>query len=145
MPIRVVLVEDDRQTRETLIELLDRESDIEVIAEAADGKSAMVLVRDVSPDIVVMGVFLPRLNGIQATEFIVSENPEVKVILMSTGFEKVFVDYLLRLGAGDCILKEHAGSELAQAIREVVEGSIYRGGSGLVPRRIGDLDNCRYC
>lgn len=127
MSIRVVLVEDNRSMRETIIELLEKEPGIEVIAEAADGQSALLLVRDVNPDVVVMGVFLPRMNGIQATGFIVSEYPNTRVILMSMHFEREFVDYPFRVGASGFVLKDNACSEMAHAIREVMEGRTYRG------------------
>ena len=127
MPIRVVLVDDDRKTRETLIDLLERESDIEVIAEAADGQSGLLLVRDVNPDVVVMDVFMPQINGIQATGSIASQHPGTKVILLSMGYEKVFVDYLFRIGASGFILKTNVSSELASAIHKVMEGRTFRG------------------
>lgn len=125
--IKVVLVEDEKSIRQSLLELLDKEPDIDVIGEAADGQSAVLLARDVDPDVVVLGVFIPRMNGIRATEAIVSESPGTKVILMSIGFDQELIDHLLNAGASGLVLSGYATIELPIAIREAMEGRIFKG------------------
>ena len=115
MKIKVLLVDDHRIVREGIKSLIDSQSDMEVIAEASSGREAIRIVRKMSPDLVVMDVAMPDMNGIEATRHITSEFPGVKVIALSMHSNKRFVVEILRVGASGYLLKDCAFEELANA------------------------------
>jgi len=117
--IKVLLVDDHCLVREGLRALLERQPDIEVAADAGDGQSAVQAARKVRPDVVVMDIAMPVLNGIEATRMIVSEMPETKVVVLSMHGHKQIVLEVLRAGATGYILKNCAQEDLAEAIRTV--------------------------
>jgi len=120
-----LLVDDHAIIRQGLRSLLEKQPDIEVVAEAEDGRKALELVRKVLPDIVVMDVSMPGLNGIEATRQICSELPQVRVIALSIHSNRRFVTDMLRAGAAGYILKECLFDELVQAIQAVAAGDSY--------------------
>lgn len=132
MSVRILLADDHGIIREGLRSLLEKESDLEVIGEAEDGRKAMGMVSELSPDIVIMDITMPNLNGVDATHQIVNDFPKVKVIALSIHSNKRFVTDMLMAGASGYILKECLSDELVQAIRTVSEG-----GSYLSPRITG--------
>nr|MBS0021516.1 response regulator [Gammaproteobacteria bacterium] len=105
--------------------LLVAQPDITVIGEAGNGKEAVERVRAHAPDVVVMDLNMPELNGINATERIVAASPETKVVALSIHAGKPFVDDMLRAGATGCVLKENAPEELVRCIRAVLRGDRY--------------------
>ena len=119
MNIRVLLAEDHKIVREGLRSLLEKQPDMEVIAEAGDGREALRLVRETSPNIVIMDVVMPELNGIEATRQIVAKAPGVKVIALSMYSDARFVTGMLSAGASGYILKDCALDELILAIHTV--------------------------
>lgn len=124
--IRILLVDDHKLVRDSLRALIEHQADdIEVVAEAADGRAAVELVRNLSPDVVVMDIGMPDLNGIEATRQILAEAPDVKVIALSMHAGRHFVADMFGAGASGYVLKESAFKELAQAIRTVVAGRTY--------------------
>jgi len=125
MSIRILLAEDHKIMREGLRSLLEKQPDMEVIAEAGDGREALRLVQETSPNIVVMDVVMPDLNGMEATRQIVGECPGVKVIALSMHSDNLFVTEMLKSGASGYLLKDCAFEELARAIRAVVGGKTY--------------------
>ena len=125
MSIRILLADDHGIVREGLRSLLEKEADVEVVGEAEDGRVALNLVRELAPDIVVMDITMPNLNGIEATYEIVSELPKVKVIALSIHSHKRFVADMLKAGASGYILKECLFDEFVQAIRTVAGGGTY--------------------
>ncbi len=125
LKIKVLLVDDHRIVREGIKSLIDSQSDMEVIAEASSGREAIRIVRKMSPDLVVMDVAMPDMNGIEATRHITSEFPGVKVIALSMHSNKRFVVEILRVGASGYLLKDCAFEELANAIRAVMAGELY--------------------
>jgi DNA-binding NarL/FixJ family response regulator len=127
MTIRVVLVEDHRIVRDGLRALLDKQDGMEVIAEAGDGRSAVRVAREMQPEVVVMDVVLPDLNGIEATRKIIDEVPGTRVVALSMYSDKRFVAEMLRAGAHGYLLKDCAFDELARAIRAVADGQSYLG------------------
>ncbi|MBN2456919.1 MAG: response regulator transcription factor [Sedimentisphaerales bacterium] len=123
--IRILLAEDHKITRQGLRSLLDNQPDMEVIAEAEDGRTAVRLVRELSPDVVIMDVSMPELNGIEATRQIIGEFGGVKVIALSMHSDSLFVTEMLRSGASGYLLKDCAFEELARAIRAVTAGKVF--------------------
>jgi DNA-binding NarL/FixJ family response regulator len=125
MSIRILLADDHAIVRQGLHSLLEKETDIEVVGEAENGREAMQLVRELQPDIVIMDITMPNLNGIDATHEIVTEFPKVKVIALSIHSHKQFIAAMLRAGASGYILKECLFSEFVQAVRTVAASGTY--------------------
>jgi DNA-binding NarL/FixJ family response regulator len=125
MKTRVLVVNDHQIVREGLALLLEKENDLEVIAETADGKSALYQVRKHHPDVVIMDVTMPKLNGIEATRKILIECPQIKVIGLSMYSNKHFIAKMLQAGARGYLLKDCATKELIKAIRVVIKNKIY--------------------
>jgi DNA-binding NarL/FixJ family response regulator len=125
MSIKVLLADDHGIIRQGLCSLLEKQSDIDVVGEAEDGQKAVALVRELAPDIVIMDITMPNLNGVDATRQITAESPGVKVIALSIHSNKRFVADMLKAGASGYILKECLFDELIQSIRTVVGGNIY--------------------
>lgn len=117
--IRIVIADDQTLTREGLRLLLEKIPDIEVIGEAADGEAAVDICRRITPDVVVMDIAMPKLNGIEATKRILAEQPQIKVIGLSMHADGQFVLEMLRAGAAGYLLKDCAQQDLAQAIHAV--------------------------
>ncbi len=125
MSIRIILADDHKITRQGLRSLLDEQPDMEVVAEAEEGRTTLRLVRELSPDVVIMDVTMPDLNGIEATRQIVGEFDNVKIIALSMHSDTLFVTEMLKSGASGYLLKDCAFEELARAIRAVVAGKTY--------------------
>ena len=122
MSIRILLADDHSIMRQGLRSLLEKEPDIDVVGEAEDGRKALHLVRELLPDIVVMDISMPNLNGADATRQIVHEFPKVKVIALSIHSRRAFVADMLKAGASGYVLKECPFDDLVEAIRIVAAG-----------------------
>jgi DNA-binding NarL/FixJ family response regulator len=105
--------------------LLEKQPDIEVVGAVQDGKKALELVRELKPDIVIMDITMPNLNGVDATRKIIGELGNVKVIALSMHSSRRFVAEMLQAGASGYILKECLFDELIEAIRTVLGGGVY--------------------
>jgi DNA-binding NarL/FixJ family response regulator len=125
MSIKVILADDHKIMRDGLRSLLEKEPDIEVVAEAEDGRTAVQQVQELSPDIVIMDVSMQDLNGIEATRQIIAKYPDVKVLALSMHSDKTYVAGILSAGASGYLLKDSAFDELAEAIRVVISGQFY--------------------
>jgi DNA-binding NarL/FixJ family response regulator len=125
MNIKVLLVDDHAIIREGLRSLLEKQPEMEVIADTEDGRKAVELVREQLPDVVVMDITMRGLNGIEATRQIAQEFPAVKVIALSIHSKRRYVTDMLSAGASGYILKECLFDELVQAIHAVVAGGRY--------------------
>lgn len=125
MSIRILLADDHPILREGVRSLLEKESDLEVVGVAGDGRKALELVQELLPDVMVMDITMLNLNGIDATRQIVHEFPEVKVIALSIHSSRQFVINMLRAGASGYILKECTPDEIVKAIRAVFAGEVY--------------------
>jgi DNA-binding NarL/FixJ family response regulator len=123
-PIRILLVEDHQIVREGTRQLLEQNSDIVVVGEAADGETAVSLAQALRPDVVVMDVRLPGMNGIQATVAIKAWRPETRVLILSAFEDDHFVFPLLDAGADGYLLKTASGAELARAVYATYAGEI---------------------
>ena len=122
MPIRVLVADDHTLVREGLCALLAGDDAIEVIAEAQDGVEALEKCRECKPDIAVLDIAMPRLNGLLAARRIRSEYPEVKVLVLSMYSEEEYVTEALRAGASGFIMKDAAASELISALKTISKG-----------------------
>jgi DNA-binding NarL/FixJ family response regulator len=125
MSIRVLLADDHPILRQGLRLLFEKEPDIEIVGEAEDGRKALELMPKVLPDVIVMDISMPNLNGVVATRKIVSAFPKVKVIALSIHSGNVVVADMLRAGASGYVLKGCDFDELLEAVRKVVAGDKY--------------------
>lgn len=125
MSVRVLIVDDHKIMREGLRSLLEKQPDTEVAAEAENAREALQLVEEVKPDIVIMDVVMPSLNGIEATRRLLAKIPSIKVIALSMYSDKRFVMEMLRAGAAGYLLKDCAFEELDEAIRTVMQDRTY--------------------
>jgi DNA-binding NarL/FixJ family response regulator len=125
MGFKVIIADDHQIVRQGLRHLLENEPDLAVVAEADDGRSTVRLVRELQPDVVIMDVAMPDLNGIEATRQVVTEFPKIKVIALSMYADKRFVTNMLKAGASGYLLKDCAFEELVRAIRIVLSQKTY--------------------
>jgi DNA-binding NarL/FixJ family response regulator len=125
MLIRILLADDHQMMREGLRALLETVSDFLVVAEAPDGMTAIKLAVEYAPHVVVMDIGLPHLNGIEATQRILSQVPDVQVVALSIHTSREAVINMLRAGALGYVVKECAFKELEMAIRTVNAGHTY--------------------
>jgi DNA-binding NarL/FixJ family response regulator len=125
MTIRILLADDHRIIREGLASLLERQQNMEVIRQASDGLQAVGLSRDLNPDVVVMDLTMPGMNGIEATRLITNEVPGVKVLCLSVHGDNQFISAVLDAGASGYLLKECAFEELVTAIHTVIGNQMY--------------------
>lgn len=123
--IRVLLADDHQIIRDGLRALLESQLQTSVVGEAEDGRSAAEMAISLQPDVVVMDISMPDLNGIDATRKISSECPDAKVIALSMHTDRRFVSEMLRAGAAGYLIKDSAFEELADAIQTVMQGQVY--------------------
>jgi DNA-binding NarL/FixJ family response regulator len=137
--ISVLLVDDHTVVREGLRLLIEAEQDIKVVGEAENGRDAVALVKKLAPDVVVMDVAMPVLNGLEATRQIMRDMPLTKVLVLSTYSDDDYVQKLIEEGAIGYLVKQTAANDLLMAIREAVKGNAYFSPS--ISKRL--LDQCR--
>ena len=125
MNTKILLADDHKIIRDGLRALLEKESDMEVVGEAQDGITTVRLAKKFLPNIVIMDIGMPDMNGIDATRQIISETQGVKVIALSMHSDRRFVLQMLKAGASGYLLKDSAFEELASAIKTVMAGQPY--------------------
>ena len=125
MTIKVLLADDHKIVRDGLRTLLEKNPDIIVAGEAEDGREALQMAQKLLPDVVVMDIAMPDLNGIEATRQILADRSTVRIIALSMHSDKRFVSEMLKAGASAYLLKDCAFEELITAIRTVMKGKIY--------------------
>jgi DNA-binding NarL/FixJ family response regulator len=120
MNTRVMIVDDHKMFRDGLRGLINAEPGMEVVGEAVDGKEAIEMARSLAPDVVVMDISMPGMNGIEAMRHVIKDSPKVKVIMLSMYSSGPLVQSVLAAGATGYVLKGSDFAELAEAIRRVI-------------------------
>ena len=121
-PIRVMIVDDHGMVRRGLLTYLKNEADVQVVGEARDGQEAVQLCAQLQPDVILMDLLMPKLDGVAATRLIRAQWPQVRVIALTSFGEKELVQNALQAGAISYLLKNATGSDLAEAIRAACAG-----------------------
>jgi DNA-binding NarL/FixJ family response regulator len=126
MSIRIILTDDHQIVRDGLRSLIGKEDDMEVVAEAADGRTAVRLAIELSPHVILMDIAMPGMNGIEATRQITAAAPQIKVIALSMHADKRYIMEMLKAGASGYLLKDSSAfEELACAIRTALDNKTY--------------------
>lgn len=120
--IRVLIADDQELIRQSLSFILDAQSDIEMVGTAVNGREAIGLVRTKKPNVVLMDIRMPEVDGVECTRLIKAANPEIKVIILTTFDDDEYVFGALRYGASGYLLKGVSVAELTDSVREVVRG-----------------------
>jgi two-component system response regulator NreC len=125
MSIKIILADDHAVLRHGLSKSFENEKDIEVVAQAKDGRTTIELAKELSPNVVIMDIGMPDLNGIEATRQLTKECPKIKVIGLSMHSSKNFIIEMFKAGASGYLLKDCEFDELVNAIRIVVDNKTY--------------------
>ncbi len=125
MTIKILLADDHNITRQGLKALLEKENNMVVVAEAGNGREAVRLAHEHRPDIVIMDINMPELNGIEATRQIISDAPQIKIIALSMFSERRYVSKMIEVGVSGYLLKSNAFEELMTAINAVLKNKGY--------------------
>ena len=123
--LRILLADDHKMLREGLRVLLDSQPGMQVVGEAASGKEVLVKADELNPDLVVMDLSMPELNGLQATTLLRTRHPGIKVVVLTAHEDESYLTQLCKAGASGYVLKRSAGDELVQAIRLAAAGQVY--------------------
>jgi DNA-binding NarL/FixJ family response regulator len=122
---RVLLADDHKIIRDGLRSLLEKEKDMVVAGEAENGRQALQLTRKLNPDVIILDISMPDLNGIDAAKQILGEQPSVKIVALSMHSEKQYVEGMIKAGVSGYLLKDTAFEELVKAVRLVCAGKKY--------------------
>ena len=123
--ITVLLADDHTIVREGLRLLLEKEIDIQVVGEAADGCQSVKEAKRLRPDVVLQDLAMPRLNGLEAARQIAKEAPSAKVLILSAYTDDSYIEHAIEAGAAGYVMKETVGNDLLRAIREVASGNAF--------------------
>jgi len=123
-PIRVLIVDDHRHIHEVITRVLEKVPDITIVGQAANGVEAVKLCEEIQPDLVLMDVVMPRMDGMQATEILRTKYPETKILVLSSFQDHQSVHQLLRSGAVGYITKDALASDLVNIIRTAMQGKV---------------------
>jgi DNA-binding NarL/FixJ family response regulator len=127
--IRVLIVDDHSVVRAGLVDLLANRDDVEVIGEAADGRQALARAAELQPDVVLMDLSMPEMDGVEATKRITASHPHVRILVLTSFSDQTRIMDALRAGAEGYLLKHSEPDEIAAAVR-----AVYEGGSPLDPK-----------
>ncbi|MBW2411252.1 MAG: response regulator transcription factor [Deltaproteobacteria bacterium] len=134
--IKIFLADDHTIVRQGLAKLLEAEPNFKVIGEAEDGREAINRVQQLLPDVVIMDIAMPMLNGIEATRQIKKMLPQIKIIILSMHSHDRYISELISLGASGYLLKDASGGEIVKAVAAAVKGDVYLSPS--ISRRVID-------
>jgi len=123
--IRILLADDHAMVRKGFRLILEAQSDMSIVGEAGNGREAVELAESLHPDVIVMDVSMPELNGIEATRRLAASSPRTRVLALSMHKDSVYVREILRAGARGYLLKDSIDSELVSAVRAVAKGDGY--------------------
>lgn len=123
--MKILIVDDHGIVREGLKSMIEQQSEMEVVGEAKDGHMAVQLTKDLAPDVVIMDVSMPNLNGVEATKYILEQKPNVKVIILSMHMDSHIVKESLKAGAVGYVLKSYLFDELLNALKAVETHGVY--------------------
>jgi two-component system response regulator DegU len=126
--IKIILVDDHRIVRDGLKSLLSGEKDITIIGEASNGEEALIINRELKPDIIIADITMPEMNGIEMTRLISKENTKTKVLMVSMHDNEDYINQALEVGAAGFLLKDSSKDELIKAIKAVYAGETYCSG-----------------
>jgi two-component system, NarL family, response regulator NreC len=121
-PIRILLADDHTMVRDGLRALLDRQADLEIVAEASDGRECVQRAEEHSPNVVMMDIAMPQMNGIEATRRVLAMNPEIGVVILSMHQDESYVLQSLNAGAKGYLLKDSPREDILEAVRSVAHG-----------------------
>jgi DNA-binding NarL/FixJ family response regulator len=124
-PLQILIAEDHLTVRAGLKLIVNREADMEVIAEASDGREAIKYVQQLEPDMLLLDVSMPEVNGLVAAANLKRICPDVKILILTRHTEEAYLQELLEAGVDGYVLKQSATSELVRAIRQIAEGKSY--------------------
>jgi len=136
--ITILLADDHKALREGLRQILESEKDFHVVGEAQDGRQAVAMVNQLRPDVALMDIAMPRLNGIEATRQILKAIPATKVLILSAHNDYAYITGALRSGAAGFLLKQNSAHVVGEAIRQVQNGETFFG--PVVARRLHQLE-----
>jgi len=122
---KIIIADDHKIMREGLKALIEKQPDMEVAAEARDGLEVTKLARKLAPQVIIMDIGMPEMNGIDATRQVLSENKDIKIIALSMHSDRRFVLEMLKAGASGYLLKDSAFEELVNAVHTVMTGQSY--------------------
>jgi DNA-binding NarL/FixJ family response regulator len=123
--MKILIADDHGIVRQGLASLIEKQPDMEVVGEATDGQKALELVKELAPDVVIMDISMPNLNGIEATRLIRRDHPETRVVAFSMHTEKHIVGEILKAGASAYVLKSYLFDELSRALEAAAAGEHY--------------------
>jgi two-component system response regulator NreC len=125
LSIRIILADDHKLMRDGLLALIEKQNGLEVVATAENGRTAVQLTRKLNPDVVIMDVSMPEMNGIEAARQITSDQTSTKIIALSMHSDRRFIEGMLRAGVSAYVLKDSPIEELCYAIRVVMDNRTY--------------------
>jgi two-component system, NarL family, response regulator NreC len=124
-PLRIVIAEDHTAVREGLVMIVNAEDDMEIVGEAADGHEAIELARKLKPDIVLMDISMPTLNGLRAAATLKRVEPNIKILTLTRHTDEAYLQELFEAGVSGYVLKQSSARQLVTAIRTVAEGGSF--------------------
>ncbi|WP_017726231.1 response regulator [Halalkalibacterium ligniniphilum] len=123
--IRIVIIDDHQLFREGVKQILAMEDQFEVVADGEDGEEAVALVEKHNPDVILMDINMPKMNGIEATRDLIKKYPDVKVLILSIHDDETYVTHVLKTGSAGYLLKEMDAKALIEAVKVVASGGAY--------------------
>lgn len=123
--IKIILAEDHKTVREGIKLLVNAQSDMEVVGEAGDGEMALTIAKELKPDMVLMDISMPGMNGLKATKKLRELYPDIKILTLTRHTDDGYLQQLIGAGANGYVLKQSAPTELINAIRSIGEGKAY--------------------